>query len=242
MLYARFSRPSSISELPSWVRPHCKAYNNFGAALKDMMIFFKTAEKLVSVTLIIYQIKLCFTGLAYQKICPHVILVKVCLEQIPFAYCTNYAYTAGFSIWCTSTGLAPVTYVNPISTHAFQFIPKSCNMLCFSLKTEKLVIHHLSLSIRSTNKSIRCLWPALCEYSCQPLGPPSGHLGQQEEGVRGHTLPPLWPGPWEPPEWGTYRSPALWCHMCPASRNRVHMQGSFMLTLHQMKSPPSPLV
>ena len=44
----RFSQPSSTSQLPLWIRPHVKKYSNFGAAIKDLMIFFKTAQQMVS--------------------------------------------------------------------------------------------------------------------------------------------------------------------------------------------------
>lgn len=41
----RFSSPDSISQLPIWVRPHVIKCQNFGQALKDIMVFFKTAEQ-----------------------------------------------------------------------------------------------------------------------------------------------------------------------------------------------------
>ena len=44
----RFGSAESKSQLPIWVRPYVKNYAQFGAALKDMMGFFKNAEKNVS--------------------------------------------------------------------------------------------------------------------------------------------------------------------------------------------------
>ncbi|XP_052274161.1 regulator of telomere elongation helicase 1-like isoform X2 [Dreissena polymorpha] len=41
----RFSSPDAIRQLPVWVRPHVQKYEAFGAAMKDVMVFFKHAEK-----------------------------------------------------------------------------------------------------------------------------------------------------------------------------------------------------
>ena len=41
----RFSNSDMKAQLPSWVRPHTKTYANFGHVLRDLSIFFKTAEK-----------------------------------------------------------------------------------------------------------------------------------------------------------------------------------------------------
>ncbi|OWF51735.1 Regulator of telomere elongation helicase 1 [Mizuhopecten yessoensis] len=41
----RFSYENSVKQLPIWVRPHVNKYNSFGQSLKDIMVFFKAAEK-----------------------------------------------------------------------------------------------------------------------------------------------------------------------------------------------------
>ncbi|XP_060083627.1 regulator of telomere elongation helicase 1-like, partial [Ylistrum balloti] len=41
----RFSYENSLKQLPIWVRPHVNKYSTFGQSLKDIMVFFKTAEK-----------------------------------------------------------------------------------------------------------------------------------------------------------------------------------------------------
>ena len=43
----RFAAENSRNQLPVWVRPSVKVYDKFGLALKDLMVFFKTAEKTV---------------------------------------------------------------------------------------------------------------------------------------------------------------------------------------------------
>ncbi len=43
----RFAENRNLSQLPSWVRPAVTKYTSFGQAMKDMMTFFKMAEKLV---------------------------------------------------------------------------------------------------------------------------------------------------------------------------------------------------
>ncbi|XP_061197971.1 regulator of telomere elongation helicase 1-like [Saccostrea echinata] len=41
----RFAGESAIRQLPVWVRPHVSKYDVFGRALRDMIVFFKTAEQ-----------------------------------------------------------------------------------------------------------------------------------------------------------------------------------------------------
>lgn len=48
----RFAGESSLRQLPVWVRPHVNKYDVFGRAIRDMIIFFKTAEQTVSFILI----------------------------------------------------------------------------------------------------------------------------------------------------------------------------------------------
>lgn len=43
----RFANADAVRQLPVWVRPHVNKYDTFGAAVKDVMMFFKTAEKLM---------------------------------------------------------------------------------------------------------------------------------------------------------------------------------------------------
>ncbi|XP_060608338.1 regulator of telomere elongation helicase 1-like [Ruditapes philippinarum] len=43
----RFANPDAVRQLPVWVRPHVNKYDAFGLALKDVMVFFKTAEKMM---------------------------------------------------------------------------------------------------------------------------------------------------------------------------------------------------
>ncbi|KAK7488471.1 hypothetical protein BaRGS_00020256 [Batillaria attramentaria] len=45
----RFSSPESVNQLPVWVRPYAKKYTNFGLAVRDMLGFFKVAEKTLPV-------------------------------------------------------------------------------------------------------------------------------------------------------------------------------------------------
>ena len=47
VLHCRFSSPESINGLPMWIKPHVTKYDNFGRAVKDMLTFFKVAEKMV---------------------------------------------------------------------------------------------------------------------------------------------------------------------------------------------------
>ncbi|XP_076079932.1 regulator of telomere elongation helicase 1-like isoform X1 [Mytilus galloprovincialis] len=46
----RFSSPDSISQLPIWVRPNVQKCQNFGQALKEITVFFKTAEQKMPAT------------------------------------------------------------------------------------------------------------------------------------------------------------------------------------------------
>ncbi|XP_056017158.1 regulator of telomere elongation helicase 1-like isoform X2 [Ostrea edulis] len=41
----RFAGEASVRQLPVWVRPHVNKYDVFGRALRDMIVFFKTAEQ-----------------------------------------------------------------------------------------------------------------------------------------------------------------------------------------------------
>lgn len=47
VLHCRFSSPESINGLPMWIKPHVTKYDSFGRAVKDMLNFFKVAEKMV---------------------------------------------------------------------------------------------------------------------------------------------------------------------------------------------------
>lgn len=44
----RFSSLENKNALPLWVRDQAQVYDNFGQALKDVILFFKEAEKSVS--------------------------------------------------------------------------------------------------------------------------------------------------------------------------------------------------
>lgn len=48
----RFAGESALRQLPVWVRPHVNKYDVFGRAIRDMIVFFKTAEQTVSFILI----------------------------------------------------------------------------------------------------------------------------------------------------------------------------------------------
>ena len=50
LFFLRFSYADAIRQLPVWVRPYTKTYETFGLSLKDIMFFFKHAEKTVSQT------------------------------------------------------------------------------------------------------------------------------------------------------------------------------------------------
>lgn len=54
--FCRFAGESAIRQLPVWVRPQVKKYDVFGRALRDMIVFFKTAEQTVSIFLILLTI------------------------------------------------------------------------------------------------------------------------------------------------------------------------------------------
>lgn len=43
----RFSSPESINQLPVWVKPYVNKCQNFGKTLKDISVFFKTAEQMM---------------------------------------------------------------------------------------------------------------------------------------------------------------------------------------------------
>ncbi|XP_025110189.1 LOW QUALITY PROTEIN: regulator of telomere elongation helicase 1-like [Pomacea canaliculata] len=45
----RFSSQHSINQLPMWIRPYVSKYTTFGQAVKDMLSFFKIAEKTLPV-------------------------------------------------------------------------------------------------------------------------------------------------------------------------------------------------
>jgi hypothetical protein len=47
-VYCRFSSPDSINQLPGWVKPYVNKCQNFGKTLKDIAVFFKTAEQMVT--------------------------------------------------------------------------------------------------------------------------------------------------------------------------------------------------
>ena len=49
--FLRFSYPDSVKQLPVWVRPYVNKYDTFGQILKELMVFFKHAEKTVSIIL-----------------------------------------------------------------------------------------------------------------------------------------------------------------------------------------------
>lgn len=43
----RFTYPDAIQQLPLWMRPYVKVYNEFGAVQRDLIHFFRTADKMV---------------------------------------------------------------------------------------------------------------------------------------------------------------------------------------------------
>ena len=45
---ARFSSADAQSQLPAWIRPACQSYPTFGRAIRDMMLFFRKCQQLVS--------------------------------------------------------------------------------------------------------------------------------------------------------------------------------------------------
>lgn len=46
-LYSRFRGTEARNQLPSWVRPYVKIYDNFGTMVRDVANFFRTAQKTV---------------------------------------------------------------------------------------------------------------------------------------------------------------------------------------------------
>lgn len=45
---SRFACADARAQLPSWVRPYLKVYNNFGHVIRDVAQFFRVAQKIVS--------------------------------------------------------------------------------------------------------------------------------------------------------------------------------------------------
>lgn len=43
----RFKNADARKQLPSWVRPYVRLYNNFGNLVRDVSQFFRVAQKLV---------------------------------------------------------------------------------------------------------------------------------------------------------------------------------------------------
>jgi len=43
----RFTYPDAIQQLPAWMRPYVKVYNEFGLVQRDLIHFFRTADKMV---------------------------------------------------------------------------------------------------------------------------------------------------------------------------------------------------
>ena len=48
----RFTYPDAIHQLPAWLRPYVKIYNEFGSVQRDLIQFFRTADKMVCVLVI----------------------------------------------------------------------------------------------------------------------------------------------------------------------------------------------
>lgn len=44
----RFTYADARAQLPSWVRPYLKVYDNFGPVIRDVAQFFRVAQKTVS--------------------------------------------------------------------------------------------------------------------------------------------------------------------------------------------------
>uniref|UniRef100_A0A4W5JXI1 ATP-dependent helicase C-terminal domain-containing protein n=1 Tax=Hucho hucho TaxID=62062 RepID=A0A4W5JXI1_9TELE len=44
----RFKSTDARAQLPSWVRPYVRTYDNFGNVVRDVAQFFRVAQKLVS--------------------------------------------------------------------------------------------------------------------------------------------------------------------------------------------------
>lgn len=45
---SRFAYADTKAQLPSWVRPYLKVYDNFGHVIRDVSQFFRVAQKTVS--------------------------------------------------------------------------------------------------------------------------------------------------------------------------------------------------
>lgn len=45
----RFTYPDAIQQLPAWMRPYVKVHSEFGSVQRDLIHFFRTADKMVSV-------------------------------------------------------------------------------------------------------------------------------------------------------------------------------------------------
>lgn len=43
----RFTYPDAIRQLPAWLRPYVKVYNEFGLVQRDLIQFFRNADKTV---------------------------------------------------------------------------------------------------------------------------------------------------------------------------------------------------
>ena len=44
---ARFKYPDALQQLPCWMRPYVKVYNEFGLVQRDLIHFFRAADKMV---------------------------------------------------------------------------------------------------------------------------------------------------------------------------------------------------
>ena len=53
----RFTYPDAIQQLPTWMRPYVKVYNEFGLVQRDLIHFFRTADKMVRVQLSLTKFK-----------------------------------------------------------------------------------------------------------------------------------------------------------------------------------------
>lgn len=48
---ARFKYPDALQQLPCWMRPYVKVYNEFGLVQRDIIHFFRAADKMVRIAL-----------------------------------------------------------------------------------------------------------------------------------------------------------------------------------------------
>ena len=48
---ARFTYPDALQQLPCWMKPYVKVYNEFGLVQRDLIHFFRSADKMVRVSL-----------------------------------------------------------------------------------------------------------------------------------------------------------------------------------------------